>query len=217
MTIKTIVLDFDGVIVESEEIKNQAFRDLFSNYPQYVDQIMSYHLAHKTTSRYEKFEYIVTQILGEVYDKARASAIDSRFSPFIRQRIIECPYVPGAKDFLDYFSSTVPLYLVSATPQEELGIIIESRTIDRRFKGVYGNPWQKTDAIDEIMREEKVAPEAVVYIGDTMDDYRVAEQLGLLFVGRVNKQSFDNIDIIAYDDLIEMKSYLQQMIESNLP
>jgi len=215
MTIKTIVLDFDGVIVESEEIKNQAFRDLFSDYPQYLDQIMNYHLTHKTTSRYEKFEYIVTHILEETYDETRASEINSRFSPLVRQRIIECPYVPGAEDFLNYFSSKLPLYLVSATPQGELEDIIGARKIAQYFKKMYGNPWQKTDAIGEIMRKEAVDPECVVYIGDAMDDYRVAEQLGLLFVGRINQQSFDNLRNHAYIDLSEIQLFLQQLINEN--
>lgn len=212
MTIKTIVLDFDGVIVESEEIKNQAFRDLFSNYPQYVDQIMSYHLAHKTTSRYDKFEYIVTHILGETCDEARASDIDSRFSPLIRQRIIECSFVRGAEEFLEYFSTSLPLYLASATPQEELESIIKARTIDSYFAGVYGNPWQKTDAIRQILELECVSPDSAVYVGDTRDDYEVAEALGVIFVGRTNQQTFDDLEIMAYSDLIEVKACVQKMM-----
>lgn len=209
MTIKTIILDFDGVIVESEEIKNQAFRDLFSDYPQYLDQIMSYHLEHKTTSRYEKFEHIVTHILGESYDNKRAEEINSQFSPFVRQRIIECPYVPGAEDFLRYFSSKLTLYLVSATPQEELEMILKSRGIDKYFTRVYGNPWEKTDAIGEVMREEGFGPEAIVYVGDTMEDYKVANQLGISFVGRLNKDPFDNLGIPVYKDMSEIQEYLQ--------
>lgn len=216
MTIKTIVLDFDGVIVESEEIKNQAFRDVFSDYPQYLDQIMNYHLTHKTTSRYEKFEHIVTQILKETYNETRASEINSRFSPLVRQRIIECPYVHGSEDFLNYFSPTLPLYLVSATPQEELESIVEARMISQQFKKIYGNPWGKTEAISEIMREEKVSPEAVVYIGDTIDDYKVADQLELLFVGRINQQSFDGLEISAYDDMSQVMACIQGMVEGNI-
>lgn len=54
--IRAIVLDFDGVIVESLDIKTRAFRDLFSDYPQHLDKIMSYHLAHNAISRYIKFD-----------------------------------------------------------------------------------------------------------------------------------------------------------------
>lgn len=31
--LKLIILDFDGVIVEPADIKTEAFRKLFSNYP----------------------------------------------------------------------------------------------------------------------------------------------------------------------------------------
>ena len=59
--IRAIVLDFDGVIVESLGIKTQAFRDLFSDYPQHLGDIMSYHLSHTSILRYIKFEYIKTR------------------------------------------------------------------------------------------------------------------------------------------------------------
>ncbi|GAF78578.1 unnamed protein product, partial [marine sediment metagenome] len=32
--IKAIIFDFDGVIVESSDIKTEAFRELFQDYPQ---------------------------------------------------------------------------------------------------------------------------------------------------------------------------------------
>ena len=41
--IKNIIFDFDGVILESVEIKTQAFAKLFSNYPLYIDEIISHH------------------------------------------------------------------------------------------------------------------------------------------------------------------------------
>ena len=62
--IKVIILDFDGVIVESLDIKTQAFRDLFSNYPEHIDEIMNYQLEYNPFSRYIKFEHIVTNILN---------------------------------------------------------------------------------------------------------------------------------------------------------
>jgi phosphoglycolate phosphatase-like HAD superfamily hydrolase len=213
--IKAIILDFDGVVVESQGIKNQAFRDLFSDYPQYLNQIMSYHLAHNAVSRYIKFEYIVTHILGEMYDEDRAKEIAARFSGLVCQRIIECSYVEGAEELLEYFSSKVPLYIASVTPQEELEAIIRARQLKRYFKGLYGTPWDKCEVVREVMLKERVNPNAVVYVGDSKEDYKVAEETGVLFIGRINEELFDNLAVPAYKDLFGIKAHLQRMMDGD--
>jgi phosphoglycolate phosphatase-like HAD superfamily hydrolase len=212
MTIRVIILDFDGVVVESLGIKTQAFRDLFSDYPQHLDPIMNYHLAHNAISRYIKFEYIVTHILGETYDEGRAKEIGTRFSKLVRQKIIECPYVEGAAEFLHYFSSTVPLYVASATPQEELETIINARGINKYFKGVYGTPWKKYEVVQKVMLKEEVDSDAVAYVGDSREDYKVAQATGIFFVGRINEEPFDDLAIPAYKDLFGVKTCLQRMM-----
>jgi len=214
--IKTIILDFDGVIVESLGIKTQAFRELFSNYPQYLEQIMSYHLAHNSISRYIKFEYIVEHILGETYDEERKKELGARFSHLVRQKVTECPYVAGAEEFLQYFSPKVPLYVASATPQEEVEAIIRARGIDGHFKEIYGfPPWEKSQVVRKIMAEESANPDAVAYVGDSQEDYKVARDTGVFFVGRINEESFDNLEIPLYQDLFGVKTHLQSIMDWN--
>ena len=211
--IKVIVLDFDGVIVESLDIKTQAFRDLFSDYPEHIDDIMSYHIEHNAISRYIKFEYIVTHILGETYDEARTRELGARFSQLVQQKVTECPYVNGTEEFLTYFSARVPLYVASSTPKEELDEIIKARGIDRHFKGTYGTPWQKYDVLQKVMLEEKVTPEMVAYIGDSNEDLAVAQKTAVFFIGRMNQEPFNDSAIPAYPDLVGVKLHLQGMVE----
>ena len=40
------MFDFDGVILESGDIKTQAFLELFAGYPQFRGTILEYHLGH---------------------------------------------------------------------------------------------------------------------------------------------------------------------------
>ena len=213
--IRAIVLDFDGVIVESLDIKTQAFRDLFSDYPQHIDDIMSYHLAHNAISRYIKFEHIMNNILGETYDEERARELGTRFSKLVQQKVIACPYVKGAEEFLQYFSGRVPLYVASASPQEELVEIVKARAIDRYFQGIYGTPWEKYDVMQKVMSEEKVTPDAVVYVGDSKEDLVVAQKTGVIFVGRISGEPFNNPTIPSYKDLLGVKLHLQRMIDGD--
>ena len=102
MKFKTIILDFDGTIVESVGIKDQAFRELFRGYPECLDRIMDYHLAHNATIRYDKFQYITENILGQVYTEEAKQRLSGQFSDLVFERIVNCPYVNGARDFLEY-------------------------------------------------------------------------------------------------------------------
>ena len=62
--IRMVILDFDGVIVESNDIKTRAFGHVFSRFPEHADVMMAYHHAHVSVSRFDKFQYLVTERLG---------------------------------------------------------------------------------------------------------------------------------------------------------
>ncbi len=211
--IKVIILDFDGVIVESLNIKTEAFRELFSGYPRYLERIMSYHFENISVSRYVKFEHIYNRILGESYDKEKAEETGKRFSVLVRQRIIECPWVGGAEEFLKHFSLILPLYITSATPQQELETILHARGLLEYFKGVYGTPpWEKYDAMQKIMLHEKVTPQEIVYIGDSLEDFKVAQRAGVHFVGRLNQESFEDLAVPVYKDMRGVRGHVQKTV-----
>jgi beta-phosphoglucomutase-like phosphatase (HAD superfamily) len=62
---KAIIFDFDGVLVESVDIKTDAFRELFKDYPQYVDEFAAYHEYNGGVSRFEKIKYFYRHFLKE--------------------------------------------------------------------------------------------------------------------------------------------------------
>ena len=127
MSEKVIALDFDGVIVESVGIKDQAFEEVFKQYPEQLAQIMEYHRSHNATIRYDKFKYITETILHQPYSETIGQKLGEEFSRYIFKKIVACPSVPGAKEFLEYFYGKRPLYLISMTPEEELMRILQAR------------------------------------------------------------------------------------------
>jgi len=166
-------------------IKDQAFRELYGEYPDQLDAIMEYHLSHNHTIRFEKFEYIHNIILGLEYTPQVREYLSARFSEMVFQGIVECPWVAGALEFLEYFKAQdTPLYLVSMSPAEELGRVLEARGIHAFFKDVYASPWKKNEAIADILRREDADASRAVYIGDTPEDSVAAADAGVHFVGR---------------------------------
>ena len=204
MPLTIIVLDFDGVVVESTKIKHEAFAELFKDYPQ-RELILQYHHSHNGVNRHDKFRYIMENILGVGYSDSLALEWAKRFSELTRERIIHCPFVEGALDFLESFYEKFPLYLASATPLDELRIIVSQRGIEKYFTGVYGAPMKKTAMFTQIMRKEKTLPSQMLFIGDSREDFAAAQECGIPFIARISDNNFEGMNVTKYFNLKEIK------------
>lgn len=208
MHIKTIVLDFDGVLVESVGIKDKSFELLFEGYPDHLDQIMQYHYSHNATIRFEKFEYVYKNILNLEYTDQIANELSKRFSELVFEQIIRCQSVTGADAFLNYFHKCLPLFIASINPSEEFARILKVRKLEHFFKRVYTYPWKKKDAIEDILDKEQNCKQDVIFVGDSPEDYEAAKAVGINFVGRLSNKSFNGFEIPIYRDLNEIKEYI---------
>ncbi|MEQ1879239.1 MAG: HAD family hydrolase, partial [Bdellovibrionia bacterium] len=153
---KVIVLDFDGVVVESNQVKDEAFRQVFVEYDRHVNEVFEYHLANPALNRFEKFDHIQKHIL-----KDEEPEIVHRWAHEFSQSTLEgvsaCPMVEGAQDFLEYFLSLgTRLYLASMTPQDDLMKILKTRALNRYFVRAYGAPLSKAETLRNIATIENV-------------------------------------------------------------
>ena len=202
---KLILLDFDGVIIESVGIKDEAFEKLYQNYPKHLPQIMEYHLSHNATIRFIKFRYIAENILNEPYSAKKELELSQKFSDLVFDRIVECPFVEGAIEFLEYFFAKVPLYLISMSPEDELLNVLKLRGLKKYFKQVYSNPVTKSQVFRKILADEQLDVSEVLYIGDTPEDYQAAVKVGIHFIGRKSKKKFpQEVNHVCYN-MLEVK------------
>jgi len=188
-----IALDFDGVVVESVGIKDEAFRLLLPEYPDATNTIMSYHLAHNAVDRYAKFRHIAERILGIPFTTALELEWTARFDRLTHERVVRCPFVPGAPDLIEQFKGRVPLYLVSATPERELHAILEERALKGSFAGIFSSSVKKTDALRRIIASEGIPTAAMVFIGDSPEDEQTARACGVTFVARTGRYDFHGV------------------------
>ena len=121
-----LILDFDGVILESVEVKTEAFRELFSFAPDHVEEIVEFHRQNGGMSRYDKIRHIYAEILDEPLSEGRFSELVDRFSGLVLEGVLASPPVRGVEEFLECYSSKIPIYIVSATPEAEIREIIEA-------------------------------------------------------------------------------------------
>jgi len=213
--IKAIIFDFDGVIIESFDMKTEAFRESFQIYHNVVDDIIQYHLDNYAVSRFVKFKYIYENFLKLEYNDAEYREISERFSTIMFKKAVNCPFVNGAEEFLEQFSMLVPLYLVSGTPHEELEQIVEKRDLRKYFKHIWGTPpGTKKQFITGIRQRENCEPNEAIYIGDMLGDLELAKTTGTLFVGRELKQSFEEFNVPSFPNLVGIREWIEDCMST---
>jgi HAD superfamily hydrolase (TIGR01509 family) len=204
---RLIVFDFDGVILESADIKTHAFARLFEHHPEHVEAIVELHLRLAGVSRFDKFRMIYEDILDVPLDDVELGRLGDEFSRIALQEILECPFVPGAREFLRTRSAHQGLYVASGTPEEELRDIVRARKLDRFFDGVYGTPAVKADIALRILADTGAAPHEAVFVGDATTDLEGARGAGMPFVGRVapgTPNPFEGERVPVVSDLHEL-------------
>lgn len=209
--IKVIFFDFDGVLVESVDIKTNAFAKLFEQEGgDIVKKVVDYHLKNTGISRYEKFRYTYEEILNRPLTENEFQILCDKFANLVVESVIKAPYVKGIKEFLENYSTRYKCFVVSATPQKEIEEIIQRRNISHLFKAVYGSPTKKSDAVKEVLMRENIDSHAAVYIGDALSDYEAATSNAVKFIARThNSESiFEEIDCIKLNDLSNLEKIL---------
>lgn len=198
-----IIFDFDGVLVESADIKTKAYAELFKEYGhEVVEQVVQYNLVQGGLSRFEHFRYFYKEILKKSLSEDEEIQLADKFSRLVERAVIQAPWVPGVIDFLTTYADDMDFYIASGTPEEELLRIIEARKIKHYFKGIHGAPKKKASIITNILSESNLEAEEVVMIGDTMTDYEGAMLAGINFIGRVvdTVDSYFPTSIISIND-----------------
>jgi phosphoglycolate phosphatase-like HAD superfamily hydrolase len=214
----TIVLDFDGVLAETEPAKDAAFEELFARYAEHREVMLAYHRERHSAPRREKFEHCIYEVLGRPGDTAAVDEMARDFAALVVDRVIAAPEVPGTTDFLQEFSSTLPLYVASVTPEDELGKILAARGIAPFLRAAFGNPpTPKAEAIRAVLAREELKPEEALIVGDSLSDYRAAEETGIGFIGRDSGLPFGGIDVPLLRDMHEVAASVRGLTGAARP
>lgn len=211
--ITIIFFDFDGVIVESVDIKTEAFAKLFEHEGvTVVKKVVEYHLNNTGVSRHDKFKYIYKEILNRVLADDEFQMLCNRFAGLVVDAVVDAPYVKGAKEFLENYALKYQCFVVSATPQKEIEEIIQRRGIVRFFRAIYGTPKKKSDAIRDVLKKEGINPCDAIYIGDAMSDFNAAKDNFVRFIARVNNNEsiFADIQCLKVRDLSDLGTIIKQ-------
>jgi phosphoglycolate phosphatase-like HAD superfamily hydrolase len=186
MLLDAIVFDFDGVLVDSVNIKEKIFGALYVEYgEEVVKKVMEHHRCNGGISRFDKFRYYHQEYLGIILLPDDIDYLNKKFSKLVMKLVINADEMPGVEQTLISLHHLLSLHVISATPEAELEQIIVARQMRHFFSSIHGSPQKKSSHIINIIEQNGYEKRRVLMIGDTMTDYESAVEAGIDFLGYV--------------------------------
>ena len=212
MKYKHLIFDFDGVLVESNEIRFDGFRSLFKNYPQdQVERLVLYAKINGGLSRYEKIKYFFKQIRNEPIRDDNVQLLAKQYSELVKQKVIDAEPVKGSLEFLSNHKNNYDFAVVSGSDQEELRDVCKDREIDHFFLEILGSPASKESNIALLLTKMGWGRKSCLFIGDSINDFDAARANRIDFIGRNSNLTDWSLmgNLTVVDDLSELEGYLK--------
>lgn len=184
MKFDALILDSDGVLIDSVSKKIDAFRQWVRSYmPEHEDEFISYHIGVYGIGRAEQLKYFFDCIARIEVDEELFSREMARLGEIINRCMANPVWRKDSNEFVKYcFNKGVPLYIVSGSPQSDLVSTYTKLGAKDLFREMIGSPTSKKDGIKVLLDKYRHNPGRVLYIGDATADSLAAEQAGVVFI-----------------------------------
>lgn len=210
----TLVFDCDGVILDSNRIKTEAFRQAAMPYgPEAAEALVEYHVANGGISRYAKFDYFLSEIVAEQQGPDLWALLTS-YSAAVREGLMHCD-VTGRLNLLRDATPETRWLIVSGGDQRELREVFSSRGLDDYFDGgVFGSPDRKDVIICREIERGNINHPAL-FLGDSRFDFQAAQRGGLHFVFVSKWTELEGWEAFVEENGLRHVQYAADILTSN--
>ena len=203
----SLIFDCDGVILNSNQIKTDAFRTVFKKYNiNAVDEFINYHKNNGGISRYVKIEEFLKNILPKYiknrrFNEDELSKLLRSYSQQCKDSLLKCE-VTKDLSILRILSGNIPWLIVSGGDQFELREVFNKRGLTSFFNGgIFGSPEKKIDIIKREIANGIIKLPALM-LGDSKLDHIAAKS--------------NNIDFLFVYKWTDFKSYKDYCIFNSI-
>ena len=184
MQYKALFFDFDGVLADSVEVKTRAFAEIFKEFgPRVQEKVVEHHRSNGGMTRKDKFVYYYKNFVKLPLSSAELEGLCRKFSALVVDEVVDSDEIPGALNILKKWSVSVPCFIVSATPDDEIIKIVTRRGLAGHFREILGSGRTKTENLSHLLKKYDLFPETSIFFGDAESDYRAAMACGVHFFG----------------------------------
>ena len=187
--IKCVAFDFDGTLVDSNDLKRETFFKTAHPWDASGEVVAEVYERWPLADRYEKTRKIAEGLIDRKLLPEDSSVeswgarLANDYTAQVESAITNGAEMPGASQALTKLSEMgMLLFVNSATPIGPLRRLLELLNWAHFFRAVYGAEASKADNLRSIALESDVAMNEIVHVGDQPDDLRGAEQCNCHFV-----------------------------------
>ena len=181
---KSIVFDCDGVILDTNIVKTQAYfrtaKNLGATDAQ-AQALTDYHVKLGGISRYHKFDWYLREVLNQPVTEAAVQTLLDEFSRELEVGLMECAIADGLQA-LRNATAQAKWMILSGGDQQEIRDLFAKRDLTKHFDGgLFGSPDNKDVVLArEIANDNLQLP--ALFVGDSKYDFESSTHAGLDFV-----------------------------------
>lgn len=187
---KTILWDFDGVILDSMKVRDWGFREIFKNYKaEDIENLIEYHNLNGGLSRYVKIRYFYEEILGKDISDNKVIEYATDFSVLMKKELVNPNnLIQDSVNFIKENYKNYNFHIVSGSDQEELRFLCKELKIANFFLTIYGSPTPKNKLVKDVIDLYGYDKNETCLIGDSTNDLEAATINDIKFYGYNNQQ-----------------------------
>ena len=181
---KTIVFDCDGVVLNSNQTKIDAYFAVAKRMGGSDEQaraLVHHHVTKGSFPRNGKIEYYLREIVNQPVTQETVQQFLHAFEDILDNTLMQCAVAPALLD-LKAATPEASWMLLSGGDQAELRRVFPRRNLAQLFEaGIFGGP----DTKDQVLARETANRNIqfpALFVGDSKYDYQAATKAGLDFV-----------------------------------
>lgn len=202
--IKTILWDFDGVILDSMKIKGDGFVELFSNYDKsYTDLLYTYHFNNGGVSRFDKIRYFFEIILEKSVTDDEIEEYAEKFGDIVSKKLVDKNnIIEETLEFIENNYKQYNFHIVSGAEHNELNFLCKELKLREYFISIDGSPIKKNILIKNVMKKYGYSKKETILIGDALSDKNAAKDNDIRFYGYNNTELADSPYIDSFKGFV---------------
>jgi phosphoglycolate phosphatase-like HAD superfamily hydrolase len=209
---KAVVFDCDGVILQSNTLKSNAFGDVLKIYdPDDVTAFVAWHKATGGVSRFYKFAHFFRDVQKDQHWESLTKDACLAFGDVVSAGLKVCETVPGFDALVEQLARAgVPMGINTGGAEKEVREVFALRGMDKEFDVIFGSPTTKYQNMEKL-RDLGLATPGCAYIGDSKLDFDLACNFGLAFYFVVHESEWAqgvevtlNANMTTVQDLTEL-------------
>lgn len=208
---KSIIFDFDGVIVNSNKLKTSAFYDIFEFFklPK-INEFINYHINNGGVSALNKFHFYKNNLnLG---CKQSPSLLEGKFREIIKKRFNKCEYDPFFKKYKP--DKNLIFHINSGGNLSEINNYLEHHNLKKLFKGfILGGENSKIKNFNLI--NSQFSRTNSYYLGDSYNDYISSKKSNIKFFFISQWSESPNWRNWSINNLIKVYSNIEEFFIDN--